>query len=128
MIPPGVFRGLAGVAVGLIRSPLWQPQRRIDASGADYDARCARDYSAADARGDRLLKDGGFVSRSLDGSAYGQWRSAATLGNYSPDGCGYDLMTQHWRRTRPTTPALRRPSPDDALRIGAARERKDGAA
>src|SRR5271169_3760064 len=46
MIPPGVFRGLAGAAVGLIRSPLWQPQRRIDASGADWDARCARDYSA----------------------------------------------------------------------------------
>jgi hypothetical protein len=33
MIPPGVIRGLAGTAVGLIRSPLWQPQRRIDASG-----------------------------------------------------------------------------------------------
>src|SRR3984957_11791944 len=46
MIPPGVFRGLAGGAVGLIRSPLWQAQRRIDASGADWDARCARGYSA----------------------------------------------------------------------------------
>ena len=46
MIPPGVIRGLAGAAVGLIRSPLWQPQRRTDASGADWDARCARDYSA----------------------------------------------------------------------------------
>ena len=46
MIPPGVICGLAGAAVGLIRSPLWQPQRRIDASGADQDARCARDYSA----------------------------------------------------------------------------------
>src|SRR5208283_901438 len=44
----------------------------------------------------------GLASRSLDNSAYGQWRSAATLGNYSRDGCGYDLMTQHWRRTRPT--------------------------
>src|SRR5271155_4624891 len=46
MIPPGVFRGLAGAAVGPIRSLLWQTQRRIDASGADYDAPCARDYSA----------------------------------------------------------------------------------
>jgi hypothetical protein len=26
MIPPGVICGLAGAAVGLIRSPLWQPQ------------------------------------------------------------------------------------------------------
>jgi hypothetical protein len=33
------MQGLAGAAVGLIRSPLWQPQRRIDASGADWDAR-----------------------------------------------------------------------------------------
>src|ERR1700722_17671489 len=46
MIPPGVICGLAGAAVGLIRSPLWQPQRKIDASGADWDARCARDHSA----------------------------------------------------------------------------------
>src|SRR5271154_3062640 len=46
MIPPGIILGLAGGAVGLIRSPLWQPQRRIDASGADWDARCARDYLA----------------------------------------------------------------------------------
>src|SRR5271169_1970143 len=46
MIPPGVIRGLAGAAVGLIRSPLWPPQRRIDASGANWNARCARDYSA----------------------------------------------------------------------------------
>src|SRR6202142_2839358 len=46
MIRPGIILGLAGPAVGLIRSPLWQPQRRIDASGSDRDARCARDYSA----------------------------------------------------------------------------------
>jgi transposase len=46
MIPPGVIHGLAGAAVGLIRSLLWQPQRRIDASGADWNARSARDYSA----------------------------------------------------------------------------------
>src|ERR1700693_6058652 len=46
MLAPGIILGLAGAAVGLIRSPLWQPQRRIDASGADWDARCARDYSA----------------------------------------------------------------------------------
>src|SRR5271168_5152638 len=47
MIPPGIILGLAGAAVGLIRSPLWQPQRRIDASGADWDARCAREASIA---------------------------------------------------------------------------------
>ena len=44
MIPPGVFPGLVGAAVGLIRSPLWQSQGAISASGADYDAPCARDY------------------------------------------------------------------------------------
>jgi hypothetical protein len=43
MIPPGVIRGLAGAAVGLIRSPLWQAQRRIDASGADW-MRDAREF------------------------------------------------------------------------------------
>ena len=43
MIPPGVIPGLAGAAVGLIRSLLRQPQRKIDASGADWNARCARD-------------------------------------------------------------------------------------
>src|SRR5271166_4094390 len=46
MIPPGGLSRLAGAAVGLIRSLLWQAQRRIDASGADWDARCARGYSA----------------------------------------------------------------------------------
>jgi L-arabinonolactonase len=44
MIPPGVICGLAGAAVGLIRSPLWPPQRRIDASGADWDPRDASLY------------------------------------------------------------------------------------
>jgi hypothetical protein len=39
----------------------------------------------------------GLASRSLDNSAYGQWRSAATLRNYSRHGSGYDLMTQHVR-------------------------------
>jgi hypothetical protein len=39
MIPPGVIRGLAGAAVGLITSPLWQPQRRIDARIGMRDAR-----------------------------------------------------------------------------------------
>src|ERR1700722_3787025 len=46
MIPPGVTSTSAGDAVGLVRVPLWQPQRRIDAGGADWDARCARDHSA----------------------------------------------------------------------------------
>ena len=71
-----------------------------------------------------LVFEDGLASRSVDNSAYGQWRSAATLGNYSRDDCGYDLMTQHWGRTRPT---LRRPLPDDALRIVASGELKDGA-
>jgi hypothetical protein len=44
MIPPR--SGLAGAAVGLIRSPLWQSKGAIDASGADGHARCARDSSA----------------------------------------------------------------------------------
>jgi hypothetical protein len=62
----------------------------------------------------------GLAGRSLDNSASGQWRSAATVGNYSRDACGYDLMTQHSRRTRP---ALRWPLPDDAVRIvGSGRE------
>ena len=57
----------------------------------------------------------------------GKFRSAATLGNYSPDGCGYDLMTQYWRRTRPT---LRRCDGRClTMRCGPpAGERKDGAA
>jgi hypothetical protein len=37
---------VAVAAVGLIRSLLWQSKGAINASGADYDAPGARDYSA----------------------------------------------------------------------------------
>jgi hypothetical protein len=39
----------------------------------------------------KLAFEDGLASRSVDSSAYGQRRSAATLGSYSRDGCGYDL-------------------------------------
>jgi hypothetical protein len=45
MIPPGSFLVVAGVAVGLIRSLLWQSKGGDHVSGADYDAPGARDYS-----------------------------------------------------------------------------------
>ena len=41
-----MISGLAGAAVGLIRSPLWQSKGATDARGADGHARCARDSSA----------------------------------------------------------------------------------
>jgi hypothetical protein len=40
-------------------------------------------------------------------------------------GCGYDLMTQHWRPYTSDAPALRRPLPDDALRIVGSGETED---
>ena len=64
----------------------------------------------------KLVFEDGLASRSLDNSAYGQWRSAATLGNYSSDGCGYELMTEHWR-----------PYTSDRQRIADRRKRRKGA-
>ena len=46
MIPPGGFCAVAVAVVGLVRSLLWQYKGAINASGADYDAPGARDYSA----------------------------------------------------------------------------------
>jgi hypothetical protein len=64
----------------------------------------------------KLVFEDGLASRSLDNFAYGQWRSAATLGNYSSDGCGYDSVTEHWR-----------PYTSDRRRIVDRRKRRKGA-
>jgi hypothetical protein len=46
MIPPGVIFELADAAVRRIKSPFGKLKGTIDASEADWDARCAQDYSA----------------------------------------------------------------------------------
>ena len=69
----------------------------------------------------KLVFEDGLASRSLDNSAYGQWRPVATLGNYSRDGCGYGLMTEHWRPYRSDGAAA---VADDAPRIVGRGERE----
>ena len=78
----------------------WRPLLIGDRRGDDCGPPAVRDRYASPSPqvlASKLVFEDGLASRSLDNSAYGQWRSAATLGNYSRDGCGYDLMTQHWR-------------------------------
>jgi hypothetical protein len=70
----------------------------------------------------KLVSEDGLASRSLDNCPYGQWRPVATLGNYSRDGWGYDLMTEHWRPYR--SDGVRRQLPDDAPRIVGRGERE----
>ena len=107
MIPPGVIHGLAGAAVGLIRSPLWQPQRRIDASGADWNARCARDYSAEvlrriDAR-DRPAAWHGALDGAGDVEAGGRRRPVlAAAGGHERRGAGGGALRQPAQQTRPS--------------------------
>src|SRR6201995_2206809 len=107
MIPPWVIRGLAGAAVGLIRSPLWQAQRRIDASGADRDARCARDYSAEvflriDAR-DRPPAWHGALDGAGDVEAGGDRRPVLALaGEHERRGAGGGALRQSAQQTRPS--------------------------
>src|SRR5271155_5402530 len=107
MIPPGVFRRLAGAAVGPVRSLLWQPQRRIDASGADWNARCARDYSAEvfrriDAR-DRAAAWHGALDGAGDIETGGR-RGArlAAAGEHEPRGAGGGALRQPTQQTRPS--------------------------
>src|SRR5271169_6996641 len=89
MIPPGVICGLAGAAVGLIRSPLWQAQRRIDASGANWNARCARDYSAEvfvgiDARDRAAAWHGALDGAGGIETGGRRWPRLAAAGGYEP--------------------------------------------
>src|SRR5271155_4316808 len=111
MMPPGIILGLAGGAVGLIRSPLWQPQRRIDASGADWDARCARDYSA-EVRVDIDARDWppawpGPLDRAGDVEAGGRRGPVlAPAGRHERRGAGGGALRQPTQQTRP--PADRR--------------------
>src|SRR5271155_3551308 len=107
MIPPGIILGLGGAAVGLIRSPLWQPQRRIDASGADWDARCARDYSAEvfvgiDAR-DRPPAWPGALDGAGDIEAGGRRGPVLALaGGHERQRAGGGALRQPTQQTRPS--------------------------
>src|ERR1700691_3838399 len=116
MIPPGVFRRLPGAAVGLIRSPLWQPQRRIDVSGADWNARCARDYSAEvfrrfDARDRPPAWHGALDGAGGIETGGRRWPRLAAAGGYEPRGAGGGALRQPAQQTRTSAGRGNSPGP-----------------